>query len=141
LSLEVSAVFELRIINIINVQPIKPKQNLMTNEDKKILRTSILKQIEEFEAEVKLLDEAAKPVEPDCAYGRVSRMDAINNKVIVEAALKDKQTSIDRFRYALTKIETVEYGKCSRCGMDIAVKRLMSIPYANLCIECANKFR
>ncbi|MDA3862142.1 MAG: TraR/DksA C4-type zinc finger protein [Melioribacteraceae bacterium] len=112
----------------------------MTNEEKEIIKNSILKQIVEFEDEIILLEEAAKPIAPYCAYGRVSRMDAINNKVIVDASLQDKQTTVNRIKYSLSKIDSENYGKCTRCGDYIAVKRLMSIPYVNLCITCANKF-
>ena len=112
----------------------------MTNDDKKIIKESIIKQIDEFEADIVLLKEAAKPIAPDSAYGRVSRMDAINNKAIVDASLKDKETTVQRFKYTLTKIDSEDYGKCSRCGNFINVKRLMSIPYVNLCISCARKF-
>ncbi len=112
----------------------------MTNKDKKIIKESILKQIDEFEADILLLEEAAKPIAPDCAYGRVSRMDAINNKTIVDASLNDKKNTVLRFKYALSKIELDEFGKCNRCGKNISINRLMSIPYVNLCIGCANKF-
>ncbi len=112
----------------------------MTNENKKTIKDSLLKQIDEFEADIKLLKEVAKPIAPDDAYGRVSRMDAINNKAIVDASLKDKETTLSRFKYTLSKIDSEDYGKCSRCGDDIAIKRLMSIPYVNLCISCATKF-
>ena len=112
----------------------------MTNDNKILLKESIIKQINELENELILIEAAAKPIAPDCAIGRVSRMDAINNKVIIDASLKDKQTNLHRFRYALTKIESENYGRCSRCGESIAVKRLMSIPYVNLCFSCANKF-
>ena len=112
----------------------------MTNDDKEAIRDSIIEQIDEFEKDIILLKEAAKPIAPDDAYGRVSRMDAINNKVIVDASLKDKETAVRRFKYTLSKIDSEDYGKCSRCGNDINIKRLMSIPYVNLCISCANKF-
>jgi len=112
----------------------------MTNENKILLKESIIKQINELEDELILIEAAAKPISPDCAYGRVSRMDAINNKTIVDASLKDKQTKLHRFKYALTKIESENYGRCSRCGENIAIKRLMSIPYVNLCITCAKKY-
>lgn len=112
----------------------------MTSDDKQLLRESIIKQIDEFEDDIILLKEAAKPIAPDCAYGRVSRMDAINNKSIVDASLKDKETTVQRFKYTLSKIDSEDYGKCSRCGNFINIKRLMSIPYVNLCISCANKF-
>ena len=112
----------------------------MINHDKTIIKKSILKQINEFEADILLLEEAAKPIAPDCAYGRVSRMDAINNKSIVDASLNDKKNTLLRFKYALSKIDTDEFGKCSRCGENISENRLMSIPYVSLCINCANKF-
>ena len=112
----------------------------MTSDDKQLIRESIIKQIDEFEKDIVLLKEAAKPIAPDCAYGRVSRMDAINNKVIVDASLKDKETTVQRFKYTLSKIDSEDYGKCSRCGNNINIKRLMSIPYVNLCISCANKY-
>ncbi len=112
----------------------------MTNEEKMVIKESIIKQIDEFEADIVLLKEAAKPIAPDSAYGRVSRMDAINNKAIVDVSLKDKETTVQRFKYTLTKIDSEDYGKCSRCGIYINVKRLMSIPYVNLCISCARKF-
>jgi DnaK suppressor protein len=112
----------------------------MTNDEKKTIKESIIKQIDEFEADIILLKEAAKPIAPDDAYGRVSRMDAINNKAIVDASLKDKEITVRRFKYTLSKIDSEDYGKCSRCGNYINLRRLMSIPYVNLCISCANKF-
>ena len=112
----------------------------MTKNEKEIIKTSILEKIIAFADEIVLLEEASKPIAPDCAYGRVSRMDAINNKAIVDASLQDKTTTLHRFKYALSKIDSDNYGRCTRCGDFIAVKRLMSIPYVNLCISCANKY-
>jgi RNA polymerase-binding protein DksA len=43
---------------------------------------------------------------------------------------------IDR---ALARIEDGSYGKCTRCGKDIAVERLEAIPYAEHCIDCARE--
>lgn len=40
---------------------------------------------------------------------------------------------------ALEKIENGTYGVCEECGSRITKKRLEAIPYAALCIDCANK--
>ena len=40
---------------------------------------------------------------------------------------------------ALTRIDNGTYGKCVRCGGEIAPKRLEARPEAALCIECASK--
>ena len=113
----------------------------MTNDDKELIKESIINRVCELESELVDLQEAVKPISPDSAYGRLSRMDAINNKTIVDAALMDKSTTLQRFQYALSRIDLSDFGKCSKCGDDIAVKRLMSIPYVDLCITCAKRFR
>ena len=40
---------------------------------------------------------------------------------------------------ALARIEAGTYGKCERCGQEIAPERLRAIPYATLCIDCKRK--
>jgi RNA polymerase-binding transcription factor DksA len=38
---------------------------------------------------------------------------------------------------ALDRIEKGAYGKCERCGREIARERLQALPYVHHCIECA----
>jgi RNA polymerase-binding protein DksA len=40
---------------------------------------------------------------------------------------------------ALGRIEDGSYGRCSRCGQQIAEDRLEAVPYATLCIDCKRK--
>lgn len=40
---------------------------------------------------------------------------------------------------ALVRIEAGTYGRCERCGQEIAHERLRAIPYATLCIDCKRK--
>ena len=40
---------------------------------------------------------------------------------------------------ALERIEEGIYGKCVSCDGKINVERLVAVPYARLCIECARK--
>ena len=65
------------------------------------LITIEIKKTKEQIAEYK---EMSKPIEPDCAIGRVSRMDAINNKSITEAALRTSEEKLKSLNYVLTKI-------------------------------------
>lgn len=37
---------------------------------------------------------------------------------------------------ALEKIRLRTYGKCEKCGEDIAIKRLEALPFAEYCIAC-----
>ncbi len=44
---------------------------------------------------------------------------------------------LDQVEYALEQLENGTYGICEECGKRIPRKRLNAIPYANLCIKCA----
>lgn len=63
----------------------------MTETEKKKIRQIIDEQIQSVEDEIKELTELTKPVSLDASIGRLSRMDAINNKAINEMALRDKK--------------------------------------------------
>ena len=40
---------------------------------------------------------------------------------------------------ALERIEAGTYGRCTRCGRDIAPERLEARPWSELCIDCARR--
>ena len=46
---------------------------------------------------------------------------------------------LDDLQAAIHRVEAGTYGKCERCGQDIAPERLEAVPAARLCIRCANK--
>jgi DnaK suppressor protein len=52
----------------------------MTIEDRKVLRKKINEEIVKVKAAIVPLLDATKPISPENSLGRVSRMDAINNK-------------------------------------------------------------
>ncbi len=52
------------------------------------------KSISELTIEISELEELTKPVPLDASIGRISRMNAINNKSINEAALREKKKLI-----------------------------------------------
>jgi DnaK suppressor protein len=39
---------------------------------------------------------------------------------------------------ALARIERGDYGRCMRCGEDIAPARLEAVPFAEHCVSCAS---
>lgn len=46
---------------------------------------------------------------------------------------------LENVQAALGRIEKGTYGKCERCGKDIAPERLEAVPAAKLCIACKSK--
>lgn len=59
---------------------------------KKILE----EKIEETKEEIAHLEELTEPIKPDNAYGRLSRMDAINNKTINDKALREQKSRLQK---------------------------------------------
>ena len=57
--------------------------------DKKKLKKTILDKIAQLETEIKEIKKLAAPIEPENAIGRISRMDAINNKTINDRLLRN----------------------------------------------------
>jgi DnaK suppressor protein len=110
----------------------------MTEDERKELREKILSQIGELGNEIEAHRESSKPVEPDVAIGRLTRMDAIGAKHISEASLASAQSRLSRLEIALRRIDKdPDFGLCSDCEETIPIKRLMLMPEANRCVRCA----
>jgi len=109
----------------------------MTEKEKTELTKLIDEKIEETKVEIKELQELTKPVSPDNAYGRLSRMDAINNKTINESALREKKKILQKLERAEERAEKGELGKCLKCGGEIPFGRLKIMPYTTRCVKCA----
>lgn len=82
--------------------------------------------------------ELTKPIAPENAIGRVSRMDAINNKSVNEAALQKAELKLNNLQVALTKIDDDDFGICVRCNKPIPMGRILLMPQAISCVNCAH---
>lgn len=71
--------------------------------------------------------------------GRLSRMDALQQQAMLDAATVRAQRETARIQSALSRIELGEYGQCVQCDGPIAVGRLDVDPAAPLCIACASR--
>jgi len=110
----------------------------MNQENRLELKQRIERSIIETKTSITELKELTKPISPENAIGRVSRMDAINNKSINEAALAQAETKLDKLQFALKKCDEPEFGSCKRCGLDIPMGRLLLMPESLYCVSCAS---
>jgi len=110
----------------------------MSSIDKAALREKIHLAISKLKDELIVLEDAAAPVSPENSIGRVSRMDAINNKSVVEAALASSKRKLGKLNHALTKLDSPAFGLCSRCKNPIQEARLMYLPESTRCVRCAD---
>lgn len=111
----------------------------MTTEQQSKLLTIIQSKIERLGRQVEELKELTKPIEPDCAIGRVSRMDAINNKSVNESALRKKENQLKGLSLALTDIDKDNFQDCIVCGFEIPIERVFIMPESRKCTNCASK--
>lgn len=109
----------------------------MESIDRDEFKLLILDKIEETKEEITQLEELTRPVKPDNAYGRLSRMDAINNKTINDAALRNQKDLIKKLERALERVNEESFGKCLKCGEPIPAQRLKFMPWTTRCVKCA----
>lgn len=58
---------------------------------------------------------------------------------ILTATLERERRTLKEIESALARMEKGEYGTCDRCGVAIPKARLDALPWARLCIHCAEK--
>ncbi len=109
----------------------------MTAEEKIKLKALIYNKIERLNRQITDLKELTQPIEPDCAIGRVSRMDAINNKSVNESGLRKKIDQLNGLEYALSIFDEPELDHCISCGDLIPTGRLFVMPESRKCVRCA----
>ncbi|MEH6534778.1 MAG: TraR/DksA C4-type zinc finger protein [Psychroserpens sp.] len=105
--------------------------------DKAHVKTTILDEISKTEASIGNYKELTKPIAPNDAIGRVSRMDAINNKSVNEASLRQAEIKLKNLKRVLASIDHDDFGVCLRCNQPIPVGRILIRPESLLCVNCA----
>lgn len=105
---------------------------------RKDIESLIHKQLEVLKEKIQDYKELTKPISPDNAIGRVSRMDAINNKSVNEAALRTAEEKYTKLKTALKNINEEFFGLCTKCGGEIPMGRIVLMPGSNRCVRCAN---
>jgi DnaK suppressor protein len=109
----------------------------MTAAERQELKTAIDRKIKTTEEAIAEYKEMTKPVSPDVAIGRISRMDAINSKSVMEAALRTAEEKLKGLLAAAEKIDDADFGICTKCKGAIPVGRLKIMPGSTKCVRCS----
>ncbi len=111
----------------------------MKDTERVKLASQIKENIETVKKDIVSYAELTQPVAPDDAIGRLTRMDAIGNKSINEAALREARNTLAKLERALKMIDKPGFGLCRECEEQIPVARLMIMPESDMCVECAEE--
>ena len=106
-------------------------------KNKAEVKAKIEEQIVRTQEAVVSYEGNTQPISPENSLGRVSRMDAINNKGVAEAALRTARQKLSRLQSALQHIDDDDFGKCSRCTREIPWQRVVLMPQSPYCVRCA----
>jgi len=109
----------------------------MTEQEREGLKVLIRKQLLVIQEKIDKYIEASQPIGPENVIGRVSRMDAINNKSVIEAALRQAMKKKNNLENALKLVDTIDFGICERCKHLIPSRRLLIMPESKLCVSCS----
>lgn len=105
--------------------------------DKTAIRAQLEAQILKTQDAVEKYQGMVQPISPDDAIGRVSRMDAIVNKSVVEASLRQAEQKLTKLKMMRTKIDEENFGQCIRCKRPIPIQRILLMPQSTKCVHCA----
>lgn len=105
--------------------------------NKELIRHQMNDEILKTKNSIQEYKEITKPISPDCAIGRVSRMDAINNKSVAEASLRQAENKLKNLHRVLLKLDSSDFGFCLKCKSQIPIGRILIRPESLLCVNCA----
>ncbi|HNQ61215.1 MAG TPA: TraR/DksA C4-type zinc finger protein [Bacteroidia bacterium] len=105
--------------------------------NKEEIKNKINEEILKTVSSINEYKEITKPVAPDVAIGRISRMDAINNNSVTAAALRQAEEKLEKLHYVMSKLDSEDFGKCLKCKQAIPLGRILIRPESVYCVKCA----
>ena len=110
---------------------------MLTQEEKRDIQDRINKKMSELQERMVEYKELTRPIPPSEAIGRVSRMDAINNRSVNVAALSQLENQYKSLEGALKRLDEDKFGRCVSCGEKIPMGRILLMPGAIRCVRCS----
>jgi DnaK suppressor protein len=109
---------------------------VLSTDEKELIKQKLLTKILRTEENISDLKELTKPISPENAIGRISRMDAINNKSVNEATLRNAKQKLVQLERSLMELDSDSFGLCGYCGKSIELPKLLVMPENKLCVSC-----
>ena len=86
---------------------------------------------------IKEYTQLCQPIPAENSIGRISRMDAINNKSVVESALRVAKNKMNELKEMQIMTNNIDFGICKKCNTEIPFGRLKLQPQSKFCVICA----
>ena len=109
----------------------------MNKTEIKKIEEQLIIEIKNTQIKIDKYTELCKPIAPENSIGRVSRMDAINNKSVTEAVLRESKNKMQQLKIMQKKINEPGFCNCIKCKKTIPLGRLIIRPHSKFCVHCA----
>lgn len=110
----------------------------MDTEERQQFEEKIKAAIITTEENIATLEELTKPIAPDNAIGRLTRMEALSSKSVNEATLITARHRLGKLKHVIANLDGEEFGICIDCGEPIPMARIFAMPESTHCVKCAD---
>ncbi len=111
--------------------------NELTREQLEELSTELTGIRDDLLQTMQQTDESAQPVELDQqAFGRVSRVDALQQQSMAKASHVQCQEQLRQVIKSLARMDSGDFGYCLNCDALIGYARLKARPETSFCLKC-----
>jgi DnaK suppressor protein len=101
------------------------------------LRTTLERTLKRIERSLEANGGARSSDMDQSTVGRLSRIEALQNKGLTENLHAREQTQLDELMQALGRLDDGSYGICTACSTPIRFERLVVFPEARTCSPCS----
>jgi DnaK suppressor protein len=101
------------------------------------IRSQLFNEIANTKLLIEEYREMSGPVAPYVVIGRISRIDAVKNNGLAEAALRQAEERLSQLEYVLARVGKEGFGTCGKCKSKIPLSRILLNPESQFCIRCA----
>ena len=103
------------------------------------IRGNLLEMLEDLDDRLAKITDDVKHADEPLAKDFAEQATATENDEVLDYLGNATRTEIEKVKQAIARIDSGHYGICEVCGDPISKERLKAIPYACMCIKCANQ--
>jgi DnaK suppressor protein len=103
------------------------------------IRGNLLEMLEELDDRLAKITDDVKHTDEPLAKDFAEQATQTENDEVLDYLGNATRTEIEKIKLAIARIDSGDYGICEVCGEPISNERLKVLPYACMCIKCANQ--
>ncbi len=108
-------------------------------KDHQNVRNHLLEMLEELDERLGKITDDIKHVEKPLDQDFSEQAVETENDEVLDALGNSTRAEVEKIKQAILRIDAGTYGICLTCGEPIKKERLAALPYANLCLNCAQR--